>query len=153
MRRGPSHTHKTFTAQRIFTDREIPQAAFINAVHEAQSNTQYRILNFHGIGGQGKTALCEQFTLTLAHERQQNGQLGWAKLDFEVLAHRSIASALLEIRLQLGNNARSRFRRLTLLLLATLLLLNLVIVYKIHTRIYSSSPTAFYKMPKKSSAI
>ena len=109
MRRGPSHTQKTFAAQRVFTDREMPQASFINAVHEAQSNTQYRILNFHGIGGQGKTALCEQFALILARERKQNEQLGWAKLDFEVLPHRSMANALLEIRLQLSKQCNIPF--------------------------------------------
>lgn len=109
MPRSPSHTQKIFTAQRVFTDREIPQEAFINAVHAPQSNTQYRILNFHGIGGQGKTALCEQLTLTLAQEKKQNKQLGWAKLDFEVLAQRSIANALLEIRLQLAKQCNIPF--------------------------------------------
>ncbi|MDH5479215.1 MAG: tetratricopeptide repeat protein [Nitrosomonas sp.] len=104
-----SQLQNIFIAQHVFTDREIPKESFISAVHEPQSRDQYRILNFYGIGGQGKTALCEQYVLALAHEQEQNNQLGWAKLDFEVTAHRSIANALLEIRLQLAKQCNIPF--------------------------------------------
>ena len=108
-RKSPSHIQYEFTARRIFTDREDPQAAFGDALHTPQPNNSHRILNFYGVGGQGKTALCEQFTKTLASEKEHNKQLGWAKLDFEVPAQRTIANALLAIRLQLAAQCKIPF--------------------------------------------
>ncbi|CAH1385798.1 hypothetical protein [Candidatus Nitrotoga sp. M5] len=54
-RKSPSHIQYEFTALLIFTDREDPQAAFGDALYTPQPNDGHRILNFYGVGGQGKT--------------------------------------------------------------------------------------------------
>ena len=108
-RSGPSHTKKNFKAQHVFTDRDEPRKAFADALAKQQSNKDYRILNFYGIGGQGKTALCEQFTLKLEEEKKNNKKLGWAKLDFENSESRMPANALLAIRLQLADSCNIHF--------------------------------------------
>jgi len=108
-RRSPSHLKKDFIAQRVFTDREMPRKAFFDALSSSQTKDDNRILNFYGVGGQGKTALCEQFTKSLDKEKKKNKYLGWAKLDFEVSEQRSIANALLAIRLQLAAQCKIPF--------------------------------------------
>lgn len=65
-RQSPTRIKKAFNAQRVFTDKDTPLEAFSNALGKSQTRGDVRVLNFHGIGGgQGKTALCEQFTITL----------------------------------------------------------------------------------------
>ncbi len=105
----PSHLKKTFNAQRLFTDRELPQKRFAKALAKPRQTDDYRILNYYGVSGQGKTALCEQFTQTLVNQRNLNPMLGWAKLDFNIEQNRSYPEALLSIRLQLAQQCNIPF--------------------------------------------
>ena len=106
----PSHLNKRFKAQRIFTDRDEPKKVFAEALAKPQASDEYRILNFYGMGGLGKTALCEQFTLFLQQQKQQRkAALGWAKLDFQLPHSRYASEALLSIRLQLAQSCSVRF--------------------------------------------
>ena len=109
MPRTPTHVQQKFQAQHLFTDREEPQQAFAQALLTPQGKEDYRLLNFYGIGGLGKTALCEQFTKKLSAEKKENKHLGWAKLDFEVTTQRDSVAALLDIRLQLANGCGMNF--------------------------------------------
>ncbi len=109
MPRTPTHVQQNFQAQRLFTDREESQEAFAKALRAPQSKEGYRLLNFYGIGGLGKTALCEQFTKKLSSDKKENPHLGWAKLDFEVSTQRDSVEALLNIRLQLASRCGMTF--------------------------------------------
>jgi len=100
---------KSFKADRVFTDRDEPRAIFSAALATSQGNEDYRVLNYYGVGGVGKTALCNQFTLSLEEKKKQNKSLSWAKLDFETSADRHAAEALLLIRVQLGQRCRIPF--------------------------------------------
>ncbi len=50
-----------------------------------------------------------QFINALNEQKKQNKHLGWAKLDFDILEHRSRATALLAIRLQLAKQCGISF--------------------------------------------
>jgi hypothetical protein len=96
-------------AQRKFTDREEPRKLFENNLDCFQGDSAYRILNFYGVGGQGKSALCEQFQLIVQEKRKTQGQLDFAKVDFENSEHRLSINALISIRVQLANKLKIPF--------------------------------------------
>ncbi len=106
---SPSHLKNKFKVKHIFTDREQPREAFATALNTPQGAEDYRIVNYYGLGGLGKTALCEQFTLSLAEKKKHYHGLGWAKLDFEFSQYRNAAEGLLAIRLQLAERCDISF--------------------------------------------
>ena len=62
----PSRRNKSFKANpSIFVDRDEPRAAFATALAKPQGNEEWRVLNYYGVGGMGKSALCNQFILSL----------------------------------------------------------------------------------------
>jgi tetratricopeptide (TPR) repeat protein len=107
--RGPSHLKKSFTANRVFVGRKNELKKFRQALAEPQAKNQFRILNFHGVGGQGKSALCEQMLKQLEEDRIYDKQLGWSHIDFDIPDYQNPAQALLQIRLQLAKQCKIPF--------------------------------------------
>ncbi|MFV0543046.1 MAG: tetratricopeptide repeat protein [Marinicella pacifica] len=106
----PSHLKKEFKAQYVFTDREKPQQVFIDRFSKPQASDEYRILNYYGHGGIGKTALYDELSLTLTKIKQeQKTLLGWATLNFKTSRYRSSEEALLSLRLQLAEQCNISF--------------------------------------------
>lgn len=109
----PSHSEKRFSASRIFTDREDAQRAFLSAVETPQGPGDYRVLNWFGVGGQGKTALCRELQRLLKTMGAERGRpfrhLGWATLDFESQSLRHLEEAMLSLRLQLAATGGGRY--------------------------------------------
>lgn len=70
---------ETVTAQRVFTDREEPQASFQKRLGKVNER-KYSILHFYGVGGIGKTSL--QKHLQKEHlDKDENAIYSW--IDFE----------------------------------------------------------------------
>lgn len=106
----PSHRRSSFTAKRIFTDRDEARALFAKQYSTRQAADEYRVLNFSGIGGQGKSALCGQFEQYLQTvPTSDTQQHAWAKLDFEDGNKRHPIAALLALRLQLAETGKLWF--------------------------------------------
>src|SRR5215470_3917706 len=111
----PTHQAKTFSASRIFTDRDDARAVFLEAVQTAQASEDYRVLNWYGIGGQGKSALCSDLRETLKRLQQDHSILtvyrdfrwGWA--NFEDATMRQLETATLALRLQLASGGGMSF--------------------------------------------
>ncbi|MDD5392988.1 MAG: hypothetical protein PHE17_08235 [Thiothrix sp.] len=107
---APSHRRSSFTAKRIFTDRDEARALFATQYSTRQAADEYRVLNFSGIGGQGKSALCGQFEQYLQTvPTSDTQQHAWAKLDFEDGNKRHPIAALLALRLQLAETSKLWF--------------------------------------------
>lgn len=102
----PSHKRR-FVANKVFTDRERPVTRFLRAFDPPPPADEHRVLVFHGVGGEGKTALAHHLQGLLAKEYA--GRAGWAAVNFENVAMRSPAEALLSIRLQLRQTAGLAF--------------------------------------------
>jgi len=103
----PTHTPRKFIANREFTDREHAAALFLDAFDGSQPRDQYRVLNWYGVGGEGKTALSNKL-MDLAPTAAQGPasgakpRIGSARVDFEDDRLRRVDEALLSIRLQLA---------------------------------------------------
>lgn len=89
-----------FVPKTGFVGREDILIRFTEMLSAPQALDEYRILNIYGIGGQGKTALAQQFVKRLAKARENQGRhIAWAALNFETEAYRrDPALALLSIR-------------------------------------------------------
>ena len=108
----PTHlsTKQNFTATRAFTDREGPRKLFTGAVSQNPTNETYQLLTFYGVGGQGKSRLCNKFIDMMGEEEAKSEQpLSWAKVNFELGNHRRIDNALLELRLKLRETGKLSF--------------------------------------------
>jgi hypothetical protein len=111
----PSHAISNVVVNKVFTDREDARAIFNQAVDTAQPSDGYRVLAWHGVGGQGKSALCCEFQRMLERRRDiraaMPGQLrtGWAVLDFDSPRHRNLEQAMLALRLQLAQGTGLSF--------------------------------------------
>ena len=90
----------------LFTDREQPQKLFAEARADL-SPDQYRILVFYGVGGQGKTLLCEKLRANL--KAGKPGDTVWGHLDLHPVSHREPAQGLLQLRKSLGQSGRRKF--------------------------------------------
>jgi tetratricopeptide (TPR) repeat protein len=107
---SPSHLRPQFDPAALFTNRERAKAQFVAALEGARTTDQYRVLNWFGVGGQGKTALLEEFERTL-HVRSKLARdlsarpPGHALIDFDNPTNRAIATALLSIREKLRTTA------------------------------------------------
>ena len=107
---SPSHRLNSFKAKRVFTDRDVPRALFKQEYARPQTVDEYRILNFTGIGGQGKSALCAEFEKYLIEKQTDTYRpLAWAKLDFEDSTKRQSVAALLSLRFQLADTGKVWF--------------------------------------------
>ena len=107
---APSHLRPQLSAAALFTNRHRAKEQFIAALDGPQGAGQYRVLNWFGLGGQGKTALLEEFERTL-HDRNRQSHdeeappRGYALIDFENQNNRAIATALLSVRDKLRDTA------------------------------------------------
>lgn len=107
---SPSHRPNRFKAKRVFTDRDVPRALFKQEYARPQTVDEYRILNFTGIGGQGKSALCAEFEKYLIEKQTDTYHpLAWAKLNFEDSTKRQPVAALLSLRFQLADTGKIWF--------------------------------------------
>ena len=100
---GPTHERPQFQPSERFTDRERWVAQFITALDAPQTTDNYRVLNWFGVGGQGKTALMEEFERILKRRHQTARDLwttrpGFALIDFDNPQNRAISTALLSLR-------------------------------------------------------
>jgi tetratricopeptide (TPR) repeat protein len=106
----PSHRPASFKANRVFTDRDEARELFAQQCAAPQQQDEYRVLNFYGVGGQGKSALCGQFEKHLdSLPNNENHQLAWAKINFEDSNKRNPIAALMALRLQLAANGKLWF--------------------------------------------
>lgn len=107
----PSHRPNTFKANRVFTDRDEARNLFAQqCAAQQQQYDDYRVLNFYGVGGQGKSALCGQFEKHLdSLTNNENHQLAWVKINFEDSNKRNPIAALMALRLQLAANGKLWF--------------------------------------------
>ncbi|MDD5392776.1 MAG: tetratricopeptide repeat protein, partial [Thiothrix sp.] len=106
----PSHRPNTFKANRVFTDRDEARDLFAQQCAAQQHQNEYRVLNFYGVGGQGKSALCGQFEKHLdSLPNNEDHQLAWAKINFEDSNKRNPIAALMALRLQLAANGKLWF--------------------------------------------
>ena len=106
----PSHRPASFKANRIFTDRDEARELFAQQCAAPQQQDEYRVLNFYGVGGQGKSALCGQFEKHLdSLPNNEDHQLAWAKINFEDSNKRNPIAALMALRLQLAANGKLWF--------------------------------------------
>ncbi|MDX9988723.1 hypothetical protein [Thiothrix unzii] len=106
----PSHRPNTFKANRVFTDRDEARELFTQQCAAPQQQDEYRVLNFYGVGGQGKSALCGQFEKHLdSLPNNEDHQLAWAKINFEDSNKRNPIAALMALRLQLAANGKLWF--------------------------------------------
>ena len=101
----PTERNKT-RAIDLFTNREQPQQLFEEA-RAGLAPDQYRILVFYGVGGQGKTLLCEKLRLNLQHEQPHRAV--WGLLDLYPVDFREAAHGLLQLRKSLGESGRIKF--------------------------------------------
>ncbi|MDA7964647.1 tetratricopeptide repeat protein [Ruegeria sp.] len=97
------HLIQTFTPNRDFVGREEPLEDFLHAYRLEQTKDDYRILCWHGVGGQGKTTLLEEMRRRI--ESSDNTAI--ARLDFKNESHRNPETALLKVR---GDFARQGFK-------------------------------------------
>jgi tetratricopeptide (TPR) repeat protein len=106
----PSHRPASFKANRVFTDRDEARELFAQQGAAPQQQDEYRVLNFYGVGGQGKSALCGQFEKHLdSLPNSEERQLAWAKINFEDSNKRNPIAALMALRLQLAANGKLWF--------------------------------------------
>ena len=106
---SPSHRPDQFSANRIFAGREEEKQLFFDQYSSPQSANEYRILNYYGIGGQGKSALCNQFEEYLKKQVKDNHHIAWAKVDFQDVSKQQAIPALLALRYQLASTGEIRF--------------------------------------------
>ena len=106
----PSHQihQQNFIASRIFTDRDQPRQQFRTALAQTAAVDHYQLLNFYGVGGQGKSALCNEF-LRMMRQESDHPPLGWADLNFENSSLRQTDQALFTIRLKLRDSTGIAF--------------------------------------------
>ena len=110
----PTHTQSQRGSSELFTNRDQAKRQFEEALDKPQLTTEYRLSAWNGVGGQGKTALLEEFERILKRRtgqaKERSGQpVGYALIDFENANNHEIATALLALRGQLNKSAGLRF--------------------------------------------
>ena len=111
----PTHQSRIFSAARVFTDRDDALAVFREAVQNSQSRDEYKILNWFGIGGQGKSALCNELQQALERFQHDHAILSvyrkfrWGCANFEDATMRQLEVATLALRLQLARGGGMSF--------------------------------------------
>jgi hypothetical protein len=103
----PTHSIKrVLSASRKFTGRADEKSTFLTALRTNQKVDEYRLLNWYGVGGQGKSALSREF-LRVTHAEEAKTASAYINLDDHRL--RQVDEALLSIRLQLSKTLGNRF--------------------------------------------
>ena len=107
----PSHSTSSFKAERIFADREDATDLFRRAFNGSQNADEYRVLAWHGVGGQGKSALSRELMRIAGEiaEKTSDARIGHARINLEYPRLRQPGDALLSVRLQLGRAFGARF--------------------------------------------
>lgn len=98
LRRKPSTS-----AAREFTDRVPYLQAFTDALAD-EGRTQAKVLNFHGLGGIGKTSLRHEIERRLRALTESGSETAaplWTSLNFETPAYRQPEEALFALRTQM----------------------------------------------------
>lgn len=75
-------SYKRPKAEDVFTDREKPFALF-EAARNAIEPGRPKLLTFYGIGGQGKSALCDALIRHLGKEDPRRAAFGLLRIDKE----------------------------------------------------------------------
>jgi len=96
-------TAKSPSALDLFTDREQPQALFEQA-RAGLAADKHHILMFYGVGGQGKSLLCEKLRANLQAEQPRKAAWGW--LNLEQADCREPAHGLLQLRKSFGGGVK-----------------------------------------------
>jgi tetratricopeptide (TPR) repeat protein len=93
--------------ERSFTNREDAFSLLDDAIEESAAGG-YRVLNFYGVGGVGKTRLCKQLGIHL-DRRGGGGSEGplWAIVDFQERDHRDSPS---DVLFHMRRELRARYR-------------------------------------------
>ncbi|HEX8129596.1 MAG TPA: hypothetical protein VF527_10890 [Pyrinomonadaceae bacterium] len=105
----PTHQQKQFSATRLFTDRDEAKQVFLTALENLQATDEYRVINWYGVGGQGKTALCRELQNVIARVQGETKSLrvyrhfGWGAIDFDNPTMRHLEASMLSLRLQLAS--------------------------------------------------
>lgn len=111
----PTHAEKQFKANRVFTGRTDERNLFAEVLCETDTKDSYKVLNWYGVGGQGKSSLLREFQRMIAkHNDDANGKkpktrLIPAKVDFEDERLKRIDAALYSLRLQLAQSSGFTF--------------------------------------------
>ena len=111
----PTHAKKSFTANRVFTDREDARDLFSAAIGETDTQDSYKVLMWYGVGGQGKSALLRELDRMarafneVEAEKKADRTLIPAKIDFDDERLKRIDAALYSIRLQLAQGSGFSF--------------------------------------------
>lgn len=84
-----------------FINRELSKKIFLDNLEKYPCQDEYRILNFYGVGGQGKSALCGQFLNILEQERNKRQNIAWGIVDFRNVKLHTSTEVLLHLRAQL----------------------------------------------------
>lgn len=95
------------SANKVFTNREKPIASF-NQARASITEGEHHLLTYYGVGGQGKTALCEKLIDTLKQEKPQTAI--WGNVNFEVSANRRADRTLLALRKALVSSSKGKIK-------------------------------------------
>jgi tetratricopeptide (TPR) repeat protein len=94
-------------ANKVFTNRE----SFISLFYDARSSLRkgkHSLLNFYGVGGEGKSALCRKLIEITRDDNPKTSALGL--VDFSVESHRRSDRALLELRKSIRSNSNGKIK-------------------------------------------
>nr|WP_321409603.1 hypothetical protein [uncultured Carboxylicivirga sp.] len=97
---------KTFTANKIFTDREPYKKSLNDSLDRLLSNGDKEFLYFYGAGGQGKSAICKEFINEILPKRND---LEYVLTDFQASEHREMPEILENMREGLGRKLKAKF--------------------------------------------
>jgi tetratricopeptide (TPR) repeat protein len=101
----PKHHKTKFVATREFTDRVGAVELFIAAVKQTPTSEKCEVLNWYGVGGEGKSALLGKIISTIDEMNKDihsDHDIRVARVNLDIPEFRSIEQALLSVRLQLG---------------------------------------------------
>ena len=101
----PEHRLGEPQKPRIFIDREDHIETFKQAISSLPL-TDNKVINYHGVGGIGKTALRQELC-RLLDEEYQNAL--WAVVDFAIATNRDAENALFTLRRDLNRAYNVQF--------------------------------------------
>src|SRR5690606_33419874 len=94
---------KTFTANKIFTDRDPYKKSLNDSLDRLMSKGDKEFLYFYGAGGQGKSAICKEFINEILPKRKD---VEYVLTDFLASEHREMPEILENIREGLGRKLK-----------------------------------------------
>ena len=111
----PTHAKKQFKANRVFSGRKEERDLFSAACNQTDTKETYKVLNWYGVGGQGKSSLLREFQRQMAahnakvKENKSGTRLIPAKIDFEDERLKRVDAALYSLRRQLAQSSGFAF--------------------------------------------